>query len=128
MDNVARIEAAPTARRRAAKEAFDADQADRAQHAQAQRIAEFLHRDGAVVITCADDDQREASRRAGRRAGRIRGHRIRTMVLETGDVAVWEPDRHTNPLQVRLDARRADRRLDEALRAMGPLTGPQPPD
>lgn len=84
-----------------------------------------MKRTGAVVIDCQDDPQRQEARAAGRLAGRIRSASVRTLVAE-GRVAVFEPDRAQNPLQVRLDERRANQALDEAFRHAGPLTGPCP--
>ncbi|MDA2810178.1 hypothetical protein O4J56_05965 [Nocardiopsis sp. RSe5-2] len=122
---VVRIDAAPTARRAHAEEEHRRAQARADRTAYAHRIAEGLKRTGAVVIDCQDDAQRQEARAAGRLAGRIRGASVRTTVVE-GRVAVFEPDRAANPLQVRLDERRANRALDEAYRKAGPLTGPWP--
>ncbi|WP_017622956.1 hypothetical protein [Nocardiopsis chromatogenes] len=122
---VVRIEAAPTARRAQARNEARRAEAKAERTAYAHRIAEALKRSGAVVIDCRDDAQRQEARAAGRLAGRIRGVSVRTTVVE-GRVAVFEPDRSANPLQVRLDERRANRALDEAFRKAGPLTGPWP--
>lgn len=122
---VVRIDAAPTARRAHARQQAREAEARAERTAYAHRIADALKRAGAVVIDCRDDAQRQEARAAGRQAGRIRGVRVRTLVAE-GRVAVFEPDRSANPLQARLDERRANQALDEAFRRAGPLTGPWP--
>ncbi|CAM3867574.1 hypothetical protein [Nocardiopsis rhodophaea] len=120
-DRVRRINSAPTARRQAREQRPWADEDAHASETFAQRIADELKAQGSAVIAAADDAQRESARKAGRRAGRILGRSVRTMVLSDGRVAVWEHDRHANPLQARLDEQRATRILDEAYRRNGPL-------
>ncbi|MBB4934757.1 hypothetical protein F4561_005651 [Lipingzhangella halophila] len=120
-DPVRDIATAPSAQARAQAHARDAED-------HAQRIATELRRTGAVVLACADDAERDQARHAGRRAGDIIGRSVRTKILPDQSVGIWDAERQDNPLQARLDERRATRTMDQAFARLGPLTGHHTPD
>ncbi len=120
-DPVRDIATAPSAQARARTEAEAIER-------QAHHIADELRRTGAVVLSGADEDERDQARAAGRRAGKIINRRIRTKILPDDRVAVWDHDRQDNPLHAYLDRQRANRVMDDAFKRRGPLTGHHPPD
>lgn len=124
-DDVRPIDSAPTARAAQRKQAYLDRDREREREDQARRIADNLKADGAAVAACSDNVEREEARRAGRRAGRLLSCSIRTKVLEDGRVAVWQPERHANPLQAEVDEKRGNRRVDAYLERHDPPEDPQ---
>ncbi|WP_052810026.1 hypothetical protein [Streptomonospora alba] len=110
-DEVRPIDSAPSVR--AAKRRHEAHERAQAQEHEerARIIAEELKAAGAAVIACSTDQQRTLARKAGRRAGRLLSCSVRTKVMQDGRVAVWQPNRHANPLQAEVDEKRTNRRI-----------------
>ncbi|WP_046469713.1 hypothetical protein [Allosalinactinospora lopnorensis] len=98
--------------------------ADERQEHQARLLAVELDTRGSTVIHCDDDTTRDQVRTAAHRASAILGRPVETKDLHEG-IAVWDAQRPAE--HQRTDANEANRRLDEAYRRRGPLTGDQPP-